>query len=126
MSSIPSEYDFYCYQGDTASFEITLQEADTETPIDLTGFKVKMMVKETQSQNEAYAVVNLSSDTIVDYGSIEKVDLEGKITVRIESIKTSILKPQTYYYDIQTSTSSEVKTWVKGKFIVKGEITNGN
>jgi hypothetical protein len=110
------EYNITVYNGDTykgAAFEIIVNG----TPLILTGAQIAMMVRKVRKNNPVISINLGSGITITDA-------VNGKF--RIDEQIFSVDRPGNYLYDIQiTLASGVVKTYIKGDFIITGDITHG-
>ena len=98
-------------QGDTFSRQFSFLD-DADAPIDLTGYSLKLTVKDA------------AGATVLEWVNADF----GLISTGVYSIaKTAAqmnITPGVYSYDIQiTYPSSEVRTWVYGQFIIEQQST---
>jgi hypothetical protein len=108
--------NFNIDQGTTFNRRVTLTvSASDTTPINITGFTARMMIKRKKS--DATAVMSLtSSDGITITGS------SGRIDIALTATQTALLSG-TYVYDLELITGSEVTRLFQGSITVDSEVT---
>ncbi len=105
--------DITCRRGDTFKLEFTFTDDDGDA-IDLTSYTWKMDVKETDTS---------SSDTIGDSSFTYSGNDEGKLTITATASTMSGVSGGLYVYDLQSTNSGTVKTWVYGIFKVNEDVS---
>lgn len=105
--------DITCRKGDTFKLELTFNEADG-TPIDISGYSWKMDVKETDTS---------AGDIIPDSDFTYSSTVTGKLTVSASSTIMAGVSGGLYVYDLQSTNSGEVKTWVYGIFKINEDVS---
>lgn len=104
-----------------ATFNLTVTYKDsTGTPVDLTGWTVRMHVRETPADSSTILTSQGGSPTII----ITK-NSSGVITVTISATTTSSLSVTTAYYDIEAEETATgiVRRILKGRIVVSPEVT---
>jgi hypothetical protein len=105
-----STYDFNITQGSTASFNITLNDAD-ETPMDFTGYSIRGSIKLRYSDTSP--LVNFSPSVS---GNV--------ITIDLTSAQTMFLPVGVAVYDIERYTNSyDSEVLLAGKVYMFPEVT---
>jgi hypothetical protein len=102
-------YNTTIERGATFSLTVTYKDASAN-PVDLTGWTVRMQVRETPAD---------SSPILTSEGG------SGVITATISAATTSALTQTTAYYDIEAEQTSTgiVKRVLRGRIIISAEIT---
>lgn len=105
--------DITCRKGDTFKIEFTFND-DNGDPIDLTNYTWKMDVKETDTS---------SGDIIADNSFVYSGNVNGVLTITAASSVMSNVNGGIYVYDLQSTNSGEVKTWIYGIFKVNEDVS---
>lgn len=105
--------DITCRRGDTFSLEFTFTDDDGDA-IDLSSYTWKMDVKETDTS---------SSDVIADDSFTYSGNNEGKLTVAATAATMAAVSGGLYVYDLQSTSSGTVKTWVYGIFKINEDVS---
>jgi hypothetical protein len=105
------------YRGDTQRYKLTLKDASTGNPIDITGATIWFTMKPEITYDDTNAVIQKQV--------INHIDAPNGVTeVVLESAYTRNLELGTYYYDFQyVSKYGDVKTILMGKVKVLGDVT---
>lgn len=112
---IAAELDLDTYRGDTLELEVLFfEDPEKTTPLDLTQWDTfKMQIKQSPPV----------SKVLVELTELEGLDIGiGKITINLTAEQME-LPIGNRYYDIQATSSTEVKTLLKGIFNVEQDIT---
>ena len=105
--------DITCRKGDTFSLELTFTD-DAGDAIDLTYYTWKMDVKETDTS---------SSDIIADDSFTYSGNSSGELTITATAVTMAATSGGTYVYDLQSTNSGVVKTWVYGIFKINEDVS---
>jgi len=105
--------DITCRKGDTFSLELTFTD-DAGDAIDLTYYTWKMDVKETDTS---------SSDIIADDSFTYSGNSSGELTITATAATMAATSGGTYVYDLQSTNSGVVKTWVYGIFKINEDVS---
>lgn len=105
--------DITCRKGDTFKLEFTFTD-DNGDAIDLTSYTWKMDVKETDTS---------SSDIIADSSFTYTGTSAGKLTVTATAATMAAVSGGLYVYDLQSTNSGTVKTWVYGIFKINEDVS---
>lgn len=105
--------DITCRKGDTFKLEFTFTD-DNGDAIDISSYAWKMDVKETDTS---------SGDIIADDAFTYTGTSQGKLTIVTGSNVMSGVSGGLYVYDLQSTNSGEVKTWVYGIFKVNEDVS---
>lgn len=110
------EYNFRgVIKGDTwlgAEFEMTDPDG---VAIDLAGYSIRMHLRKTADQPEPEMIFTTEDDTI------EIIDAAGgKFQIKERTIDLPVYR---YVYDIEFTKNNVVRTWIRGTFPVKPEVT---
>jgi hypothetical protein len=105
--------DITCRKGDTFKLELTFTDDDGDA-IDLTSYSWKMDVKETDTS---------SSDVIADDSFTYSGNSDGKLTITATAATMGGVSGGIYVYDLQSTNSGTVKTWVYGIFKVNEDVS---
>ena len=100
-------------RGDTFVIEVTFTDENGDA-MDLTTFSWKMDVK-TDDRNGTVII----EDSDFSYASTPL----GVLTITATASVMDLIEPGQYLYDLQSTNSGVVKTWLYGAFIVNGDIT---
>lgn len=106
--------DITCRKGDTFSLEFTFSD-ESGNPINLDSYSWKMDVKETDTS---------SGDIIADNSFTYAGDAgAGKLTITASATTMAGVSGGIYVYDLQSTASGVVKTWVFGLFKVNEDVS---
>jgi hypothetical protein len=105
--------DITCRKGDTFKLELTFTDSDG-TAIDISGYSWKMDVKETDTS---------SGDIIADDSFTYSGASNGKLTITSDAPTMAGVSGGLYVYDLQSTNSGEVKTWVYGIFKINEDVS---
>lgn len=117
----PGVFDMRMWQGATWHYEILWEDGDPATPVDLTGYEARMMVRATALDD----TVALELDNLVGgAGGITLGGAAGTIELDATATETALVAPGWYVYDLELEdTSGEVTRLLEGKFAVIAEVT---
>jgi hypothetical protein len=112
-------YNATIEKGATYNLSVTYKDA-TGSPVDLTGWTVRMQVRETPADSTPILTSDGGSPTI----TLTK-NSSGEITITISASTTASLTATTAYYDIeaQQTSSGVVRRILKGRFVISPEVT---
>lgn len=100
------------------TFKSRSSSSDPYLPIDLTGSTFSMKV---------IALGDASKTAIVSFSVGSGITLDatnGKITIAKTALQMAALSAGEYLYDIQqTNSANQIKTWLRGYFIVEDDVT---
>lgn len=105
--------DITCRKGDTFNLEITFNDSDGTT-LDLTGYTWKLDVRETDTSASA-----IIEDDAFSYSGTA----EGVLTISASSTTMAGVDGGLYVYDLQSSNTGNIKTWLYGIFKVNEDVT---
>jgi hypothetical protein len=105
--------DITCRKGDTFRLEFTFTDENNQA-IDISSYTWKMDVKETDTS---------SSDIISDADFNYTGTSLGVLTITATSSVMSGIEGGIYVYDLQSTNSGTVSTWVYGIFKVNEDIS---
>lgn len=112
-------YNTTIEKGATFNLSVTYKDS-AGTAVDLTGWTVRMHVRETPADSSPILTSEGGSPTIV----LTK-NSSGVITVTISAATTSALTATTAYYDIEAEQTSTgiVRRILKGRVVISPEVT---
>jgi len=105
--------DITCRKGDTFKLELNFTDDDGDA-IDISGYSWKMDVKETDTS---------SADIIADDSFTYTGTSAGKLTIEATSAIMAAASGGLYVYDLQSTNSGTVKTWVYGIFKINEDVS---
>ncbi len=105
--------DITCRKGDTFKLEFTFTDSDGDA-IDISSYSWKMDVKETDTSSG-----DILGDTDFSYTGTSS----GKLTVTATAATMAGITSGLYVYDLQSTNSGTVKTWVYGLFKINEDIS---
>lgn len=105
--------DITCRKGDTFKLELTFTDSDG-VAIDISGYTWKMDVKETDTS---------ASDIIAEDSFTYSGASNGKLSITATATVMSGVDGGLYVYDLQSTNSGDVKTWVYGIFKVNEDVS---
>jgi hypothetical protein len=105
--------DITCRKGDTFKLEFTFTDSDGDA-IDISSYSWKMDVKETDTSSG-----DILGDTDFSYTGTSS----GKLTVTATASTMAGITSGLYVYDLQSTNSGTVKTWVYGLFKINEDIS---
>ena len=110
------QQDFELMRGDTQYITVTFTDADTELPIDITGYEIFLTIKKLITDADDDAVFELTVDTF-DYGP------EGYVVLKIPDTATYDLVGN-YYYDVQSKNlNADITTVLYGTMTFNKDVT---
>lgn len=106
--------DITCRKGDTFTLVVTFTDANGDA-LDLSsGYDWKMDVKDSDTA---------SSDIIADSSFAYSGNSSGELTISASATVMAAVSSGTYVYDLQSSVSGVVKTWLYGIFKINEDIS---
>lgn len=105
--------DITCRKGDSFRLEITFKD-DSGAVLNLTGYTWKLDVRETDTSSSAI----LEDDAFTYAGTTQ-----GVLTVTAPAATMAGVNGGLYVYDLQSTNSGAVKTWLYGIFKVNEDVT---
>jgi hypothetical protein len=102
-----------CRRGDSFRLELTFKN-EAGAALDLTGYTWKMDVR-----NDDLAASTILNDTDFSYSG----NSSGILTVTATAATMAGVVGGTYVYDLQSTNSGSVKTWIRGAFKVNEDVT---
>jgi hypothetical protein len=105
--------DITCRKGDTFNLEITFKDP-AGTALDLTGYTWKLDVRETDTSVSA-----IIEDDAFSYSGTN----DGVLTILASASIMAAVEGGLYVYDLQSSNTGNVKTWMYGIFKVNEDVT---
>ena len=105
-------YNFTVEQNASLSFSLTILQADGVTPVDLTTYTFKGLIKQ-----------NLQSVTSVPFTFVVSFPLTGVVAVSLTSSDTSKLVGTSYIYDIIGESAGLVYRFLQGQITVSLAVT---
>jgi hypothetical protein len=123
------KYSFTIEQGSTVNFEIQYKNS-TGTPVDLTGFNGKMMIRSNYADNTPTTYATLSSSLASDgtglnfSGSNGTTPLtSGSIGIIISAASSSAFTFDTARYDLEIYSGNTVTRLLEGMIKIDKEVT---
>lgn len=118
-TDLPGKYDFAAYRGDTKQW--TIDFADDATPpvaVDMSAWSWEAQIRATLDE----------PDSIVATLTVDETDAAaGSLTLTLPAAEADNLVTvdgrATYYWDLQGTDGTVVKTWLAGKVKVTGDVT---
>lgn len=105
--------DITCRKGDSFRLELTFK-SDTGAVLNLTGYTWKLDVRETDT----------SSSTILEDDAFSySGTTQGVLTITAPAATMAGVNGGLYVYDLQSTNSGSVKTWLYGIFKVNEDVT---
>lgn len=104
-------------QGDDRTFLFTFYDDDGVTRTNLTGHVFTSHVRGDYADVSPSAVLSCA---LLDQS---QPATKGQITATIDNAASAVMKAAEYYWDLQSTYSGLVTTWLSGKFIVDPEVT---
>lgn len=106
-------YDFEINQGSTFRKQIIWKDGDTGSPINLTGYSVRLQARRSYYDDEV--LIDMSSTN----GAIQIVPAEGKFVLQLTAAQTALYEDWTKAkYSVRVTSSGGVVTK-----LLEGEIT---
>jgi len=105
--------DITCRKGDSFRLELTFKD-DTGAVINLTGYTWKLDVRETDTSSSA-----ILEDSAFSYSGTA----QGVLTITAPAATMANIDGGIYVYDLQSTNSGSVKTWLYGIFKVNEDVT---
>ena len=105
------------FRGDDETFEMNFVDEDGNA-VDITNFDINFSMKKPGNDT---VLIEKSSDYSTQ---IEKTTpLSGIALLKLLSSDTSDLDPGSYEYDVQYIENTNIHTYKKGIFVIKGDVT---
>jgi hypothetical protein len=105
--------DITCRKGDSFRLELTFKD-DTGAVLNLTGYTWKLDVRETDTSSSA-----ILEDSAFSYSGTA----QGVLTITATAVTMAGIDGGIYVYDLQSTNSGSVKTWLYGIFKVNEDVT---
>ena len=102
-----------CRKGDTFTLQVTFRDEEGLL-MDLSGYVWKMDVRD-----DDVAPTTILNDTSFTYSANE----DGELTISATALTMSGVNGGVYVYDLQSTNSGAVKTWLRGRFRVNEDVT---
>ncbi len=102
-----------CRKGDTFTLQVTFED-QLGAPLSLTGYVWKMDVRD-----DDVAPTTILNDTNFTYSANES----GVLTISATAATMAGVNGGVYVYDLQSTNSGSVKTWLRGRFRVNEDVT---
>jgi hypothetical protein len=102
-----------CRKGDTFTLQVTFRDEEGLL-MDLSGYVWKMDVRD-----DDVAPTTILNDTDFTYSANE----DGELTISATALTMSGVNGGVYVYDLQSTNSGAVKTWLRGRFRVNEDVT---
>jgi len=99
--------DFKAYQGDTFRKELVFTD-ENDNPVDVSSFSITFKMKKDKKDAD-YTLVKTAT---------HKDAVNGIAELLITADETEQLSPGRYFFDIELSDGTEVKTILEGRFYV--------
>ena len=123
------KYSFTIEQGSTVNFEIQYKNS-TGTPVDLTGFNGKMMIRSNYADNTPTTYATLSSSLASDGTGLNfsgsngsTPPNSGSIGIYISAASSSLLNFDTGVYDLELYSGSFVSRILEGQVKLSLNVT---
>jgi len=113
-NQLPTELDISRIRGDTFSFAVLIEDSDGD-PINITGATFLLTVDPAADPADDTNNLFQLTGTIIDGPN-------GKVQFTLSSLEAD-QDPDTYYYDLQMTSGSAIRTIMKGQWIVIQDIT---
>ena len=108
------------FRGDDDNFEMNFVDEDG-VAINITNYEIKFSVKKSGSDEVLIGKESLPNGSATE---IEKTSPQnGKAILYINSDDTGGLDPGAYEYDVQYTENSNIHTYTRGVFVIKGDVT---
>lgn len=111
--SIPAKYDITHYEGDTYDLTVII-------PLDLTLATVKFELK---VPGAGAASLELYEGSGVGVDTYNATTQTTTVYIQITSGQSNTLGPSTFFYDLETTISGQVITWLSGTFSQIAQVT---
>lgn len=105
--------DITCRKGDSFRLELTFKD-DANAALDLTGYAWKLDVRETDTSSSA-----IIDDDAFTYSGTNL----GVLTITAPPVTMAAISGGLYVYDLQSTNTGTVKTWLYGIFKVNEDVT---
>lgn len=116
-TALPGKYDFAAYRGDTKQWTIAFTDSDG-APVNMAAWEWEAQIRATLDEPDsivATLTVDGTGAATGDLGlTLPAAESDGLVTVDGRA---------TYYWDLQGTDGSVVKTWLAGKVKVTGDVT---
>lgn len=118
-TSLPGKYDFAAYRGDTKEWTIAFADDSTPpAPVDMSAWSWEAQIRSTLDEPTS-VLATLTVDATAA--------ATGSLTLTLPATESANLVTDqgkaTYYWDLQGTDGSVVKTWLAGKVKVTGDVT---
>jgi hypothetical protein len=123
------KYSFTIEQGSTLNFEIQYKDS-TNTPIDLTGYSGKMMIRSNYADNNPTTYAILSSSLAADGTGLNfsgsngtTPPTSGSIGIFISAASSSAFTFTSARYDLEITSGTTVTRLLEGQVNLSQEVT---
>jgi len=122
-------YSFIIEQGSTLNFEIQYKDS-TNTPVDLTGYSGKMMIRSGYANTNPTTYAILSSSLSIDGTGLNfsgsngvTPPASGSIGIYISTASSSNFTFNTALYDLEITSGSVITRLLEGQVSLSKEVT---
>lgn len=117
----PGVFDMRMWQGATWEYDLLWENGDPATPVNLTGYEARLMVRTTPVDD----TIILELDSLIGgAGGITLGGAAGTIALDMSAADTALILPGWYVYDLELeSAGGTVTRLLEGKFAVIAEVT---
>ena len=109
----------FIYRGDSSNVSLTAYAADGVTPFSLSGYNIKLTVKQKDTDTTNVLQFNSASGS-----SVLTSSLTAGIVTFVFTTSDTTITPSNYVYDVQVTSGTNVYTIAKDKFIIGQDVTN--
>jgi hypothetical protein len=119
MSYEAGTWELKARQGSTYTETLTVTNTinGVKTPLDLTGYTARMMVRTHPSSTDV--VLTLTTEN----GKISIIGSSGTITLNVSATEMDAVTARSYRYDLEIVNGSTVIPLLEGAFTVKPQVT---
>lgn len=110
------------YIGDTYEFLLKDFKDGDANPIDLSGYAIKMSIRQRNETGPVVHTVEIGSGFVVE-DSVQNSGQKDALRCTISNTDTSKFKPGQHIFDIQFTKDNVVQTWFKDYIDVEQEVT---
>lgn len=119
-SPLPGTYNFTAYRGDTKQWSVTFQDdATPPAPVDMSSW--------TTWEAQIRATLDEPTSVVATLTVDATAAATGTLTLTLPATEAAKLVTvdgkATYYWDLQGTDGTVVKTWLAGKVKVTGDVT---
>ena len=123
-TSLPGTFDIAAYRGDTKEWTLTFAD-DAAAPVDMSAWTWLAQVRASRDEPDTVVATFTVDDTNAATGTLILTLPAAQAALLVTGTTDGLPTPgkATYYWDLQGTDGTVVKTWLAGKVKVTGDVS---